>query len=53
MTKNALKTYKDWIDAGFVTLPCDNKKSILPKWSKPNFKVTTQDWQNNHIGKQK
>ena len=52
MTKNALKTYKDWIDAGFVTLPCDNKKSILPKWSKPNFKVTTQDWQNNHIGKQ-
>ena len=52
MTKNAPITYKDWIEAGFVLIPCDNKQSAVSRWSKPDFKITIQDWENNHIGKQ-
>ena len=52
MIKNAPITYKDWIEAGFVLIPCDNKQSAVSRWSKPDFKITVQDWENNHIGKQ-
>ena len=52
MIKNAPITYKDWIEAGFVLIPCDNKQSAVSGWSKPDFKITVQDWENNHIGKQ-
>ena len=33
-------------------IPCDNKQSAVSRWSKPDFKITVQDWENNHIGKQ-
>ena len=52
MTKSVLKTYEDWTNAGFVTIPCANKKSVVGKWSSPEFKTTIEEWKNHHHNKQ-
>jgi hypothetical protein len=52
MTKSVLKTYEDWTNAGFVTIPCANKKSVVEKWSSPEFKTTIEEWKNHHHNKQ-
>ena len=52
MTKDALKTYEDWTNAGFVTIPCVNKKSVVSKWSSPEVKTTIEEWKTHHHEKQ-
>jgi|TARA_R110002020_G_scaffold2982_1_gene13754 hypothetical protein len=52
MIKNGPRTHEEWLDTGRIIIPCVNKKSVIPKWSDPEFKISKQEWQDHHIGKQ-
>ena len=49
---NAPKTYEDWLETEHIIIPCENKQSVVKKWSDINFKITKEEWQANHINKQ-
>ena len=33
-------TYEDWIDAGYIIIPCMRGTPIVKDWTNPNFKIT-------------
>ena len=37
---NAPKTYEDWLETDHIIIPCENKRSVVKKWSDINFKIT-------------
>jgi hypothetical protein len=41
-------TYEDWIDAGYIIIPCMRGTPIVKDWTNPNFKITKEEWKNNY-----
>lgn len=46
-----LITYEDWLDSGHVIIPTDQKRARV-KWGEKNFKLTKEEWKENHPGAQ-
>ena len=40
--------YEQWIDSGRIIIPCMRGKPILKRWSSPDFKITKEQWKNDH-----
>ena len=51
MTENKInepKTYDQWIDLGRIIIPCLKGKPNVPGWSKPDFKISKEEWKKKH-----
>ena len=41
-------TYEEWIDDGYIIIPCMRGTPIVKDWTNPNFKITKEEWKNNY-----
>ena len=41
-------SYEDWINLGRIIIPCLKGKTIVKDWSKPDFKITKEEWKTKY-----